>query len=153
MNIEETLQETLEELLDKLKMDYSNITISEDDHENYIINISSNDPSPLIGYHGNNIHAIQHILKVICWKKTKNTQFNILLDIDDYRKRREEQAINLTERKIEYVRQNGRPQHLPAMSPYLRRKVHLHCMSPGFEDIETISQGENDKRHIIIKLK
>lgn len=153
MDIEEILQETLEDLLSKLDLEYSQIDISEEDTGNYFININSEDPSQLIGHHGNNIQAIQHLLKVLSWKKAKNNQFNILLDVDEYRKKREEKAIEITQRKVEIARKSGRLQKLPPMSPYLRRKIHLYCMGAGFEDIETLSEGEGEKRHVIIKLK
>lgn len=153
MDIEETLQETLEEILNKLDAEYSKITISEDEKSSFTINITSENPSLLIGYHGENIQAIQHLLKVLCWNKCPNEQFNVLLDIDDYRKRQEENVITLAIRKVEGARKTGRPQSLPPMSPYFRRAVHTLCMGAGYDDVETISEGENDLRHVIIKLK
>lgn len=153
MDIPELLEETLEQLLIKLGLEYNEINVSEEEANNFFINVNSDDPSALIGYHGNNIHALQHILKVLCWKKAKNNQFNIVLDIDNYRKRREEKAITMAQRKIDFARKTGKPQSLPPMSPYLRRKIHMHCMGAGFDDIETYSEGEEGKRHIIIKLK
>lgn len=153
MDTEETLKETLEEILKRLETDYSKITIIEEEKGNFAINIVSDNPSLLIGYRGENIQAIQHLLKTIIWKKNQNEQFNILLDIDDYRKRQEENAINMAERKIKIARDTGRPQSLPPMSPFLRRKVHTLCMGAGYDDIETLSEGVGDKRHIIIKLK
>jgi spoIIIJ-associated protein len=153
MDIEETLKEVLEKLLGMLGTEYKKISVEEDEKDNYYINIESDNASLLIGYHGENIQALQHILKVLVWKKTNNTQFNILLDIDNYRKRQEENVIKLTERKVSTVRATGRPQSLPPMSPYFRRKVHMHCMGAGFDNIETISQGDNDRRYIVIKLK
>lgn len=153
MDTEDLLKKTLLEILDKLGVSYSKIKINEEEKNTYVINIESENPSLLIGYHGDNIHAIQHILKTLVWKKTKTEQFNVLLDIDDYRKRQEDTAINLAKRKIEYVRKTSRMQSLPPMSPYLRRKIHMLCMEPGFDDIETLSEGINDARYIIIKLK
>ncbi len=153
MDIEETLKEVLEELLKMLGTDYKKITVEEDEKDNFYINIESDNASLLIGYHGENIQALQHILKVLIWKRSNNTQFNILLDIDEYRKRQEENVIKLTERKVDMVRKTGRPQSLPPMSSYFRRKVHLHCMGAGFDNIETVSQGENDRRYIVIKPK
>lgn len=153
MDTEDLLKKTLLEILDKLGVDYSKIKINEEDKNTYVINIESENPSLLIGYHGDNIRALQHILKTLVWKKTKTEQFNVLLDIDDYRKRQEDTALNLAKRKIEYVRKTGRMQSLPPMSPYLRRKIHMLCMEPGFDDIETLSEGVNDARYIIIKLK
>lgn len=153
MDIEEVLEETTKEILDMLKVEYSKITVNEDEKDNYSINIQTDNPSLLIGYHGDNIQALQHILKVLVWKKSGHEQFTILLDIDDYRKRQEENIMKLTERKIETLRKTGRKQSLPPMSPYFRRKVHLLCMGAGYDDIETLSQGEADRRHIVLKLK
>ncbi len=153
MELEEVLQETIKELLDKLAIDYSDIEITEEDKDSFNINIKSENPSILIGHHGNNIFALQHLLKVLAWKKIQNEHFNILLDVDDYRKRQEENILSLAERKIDSVRKTGRPESMPPMSPYFRRKIHMLCMSPGYNDIETLSEGEGDRRHLILKLK
>ena len=153
MNIEETLEEILTEILTKLGTEFSKVTVEEEENKNFAINIESDNPSMLIGYHGDNIQALQHILKVIAWKKTQSEQFNILLDIDNYRKRQEENVMALAERKVDAARKTGRKQVLPPMSSYFRRKVHLMCMESGFEDIETYSEGDGDRRQIIIKLK
>lgn len=153
MDIEDSLKEILEKLLQLLGTDYKKIVIEEDEKDNYAINIESDNASILIGYHGENIQALQHLLKVLAWKKTNNEQFNILLDIDGYRKRQEESIINLAQRKVDIARRTGRPQAMPPMSPYFRRRVHLYCMGAGFDDIETLSNGEDETRHIVIKLK
>ena len=90
MNIEETLEELLTEILKKLGTDFKKVTVEEEENRNFTINIESDNPSLLIGYHGDNIQALQHILKVIAWKKLQNEQFNIIVDIDNYRKRQED---------------------------------------------------------------
>lgn len=153
LDIDDIIKETLEELLNRMDVDYSKILIDEDEEGTFHVNIKTDHPSILIGYHGLNVQAIQHVLKVLCWKKTNDAKYNIYLDVDDYKKRQEENVIKLAERKIEAVRDNGRPQHLPPMSPYFRRKIHTLCMNAGYEDLETLSEGENDRRHVIIKLK
>lgn len=153
MDIEDVLKETLEKILKKLGVDYTKITINEEEKGSYSINISSENPSLLIGYHGDNIQALQHLLKTLVWKQSKNEQFNILLDVDDYRKRQEENMLTLAQRKIEQTRRTGRPQKLPPTSAYFRRKVHLMCMGAGYDDVETISEGKGDTRYIIIKPK
>lgn len=153
MDLEDVLQETTKELLNKLGIEYTEIDINEEDKDSYNINIKSENSSILIGHHGNNIFALQHLLKVLAWKKINNEHFNILLDVDDYRKRQEENVLSLAERKIESIRRTGRPESMPPMSPYFRRKIHMLCMSAGYNDIETISEGEGDRRHLILKLK
>ncbi|MFH1284633.1 MAG: KH domain-containing protein [Candidatus Peregrinibacteria bacterium] len=153
MDIEDVLKDMLEEILKKLGVAYTKVTVSEEEKGNYEVNIESENPSLLIGYHGDNIQALQHLLKTLAWKKTKTEQFNIVLDIDDYRKRQEENVLALAERKVEAVRKGERPQKLPPMSPYFRRKIHMMCMGAGFDDIETTSEGIGDRRYVIIKLK
>ncbi|MFH1218258.1 MAG: R3H domain-containing nucleic acid-binding protein [Candidatus Peregrinibacteria bacterium] len=153
MDTEETLKDILEEVLKKLDVDYKKITISEDEKDNFKANIDSENPSLLIGYHGDNIYALQHIVKVIAWRKLQDSKFNILIDVDNYRQRQEESILAIAERKIEFVRKTGKPQRLQPMSPYYRRKVHMLCMSAGYDDIETLSEGDGESRYITIKLK
>jgi len=153
MDIKEILKELTETLLIKLGTEYSNITVEEGERNDYNINIESDTPSLLIGYHGENIQALQHLLKVLAWKQAENKQFNVVVDVDNYRKRQEENVIKMLERKIETVRKTGKTQVLAPMSPYFRRKIHLHCMESGYEDIETYSEGEKEKRHLTIRLK
>ncbi len=153
MDLDDLLKETLEELLNKLGVEYSRINVIEEEKDSYLINLESENASLLIGYHGANIQALQHLLKTLCWKKAANDQFNIMLDIDGYRQRQEENVLNLAQRKIDTLRKTRRPQTMPPMSAYFRRKVHMLCMGAGFEDIETISQGDGEQRHIILKLK
>lgn len=155
MDLEEIISEALKDLLKHLDIKYTKIEISkEDDKDTYILDIKSEDQNLLIGYHGQNLQSIQQVLKTIVVKKAKdNTAFHIVLDIDGYRKRQEENAINLADRKISVLRRSHRPQSLPAMPAYFRRKIHLHLMGPGYEDIETNSIGEGEDRHIVLKLK
>jgi spoIIIJ-associated protein len=154
MNIEDILKDTLEDLLKKLSMDYSDIEINEEEKDLYVMNIKSENPSEIIGHHGDTIKALQHILKIMALRKHgTEKQFNISLDTDNYKKRQEENVMKIAERKVEMLRKTGRPQPLPPMSPFFRRKVHLHLMGAGFDDIETTSVGDGDLRHIVIKIK
>jgi len=153
MEIIEALKETLEELLKRLEVPYTDMDIVEDEKDTFLVNIKSENPNLLIGFRGINIQAIQHLLKVMAWKKCKTENFSITLDVDDYRKRQEENMIAMAQRKIEMARKFHRPQRLPPMSPYFRRKIHLMCMGSGYEDVETLSDGEGEMRHIIIKPK
>lgn len=154
MDLQSTFEATIKELLDSLGLDYSKFTIKENEEaQSYRINIDSEDPSLLIGYHGENLLALQHILKVILWKKLNRSDFSIVLDVDEYRKRQEENVVSLAERKVEIARNTNTDQKLPPMSPYFRRLVHMHLTKPEFDDIGTESVGEDDRRQVIIKVK
>lgn len=154
MNTEDVVKETTEDILKHIGIEYSEIEVYESETDLFHVNVKSENASLLIGHHGENIQALQHLVKVLSWEKLKNdNQFHVILDIDDYRKRQEDSVINLAERKVSILRRTRRPQILPPMSPYFRRKIHLHLMGSGFDDIETISKGDDDMRHIVIQLK
>ena len=153
MDIDDILKETLEEMLKHLDVEYTKIEIDEEE-DNFNINIKSDNPSLLIGYHGENIQALQHLIKVLSYKRVSDDKkFHITLDVDDYKKRQEENVIALATRLVDKARQTGRPQSLPPMSAYFRKKIHTHLMGAGYDDVETESRGEADRRHVVIKIK
>ena len=152
MDIEKSLTNQLEELLNRLEVPYDSVGIQKDTEDNppiYRINIETEDPSVLIGFHGENIHALQHLLKVLAWEQARE-DFNILLDVDNYRKRQEENVINLAERKAEMARKTKKTQGLPPMSPYFRRLVHLYLAKPEYDDLSTKSIGDGNHRQVTI---
>lgn len=154
MKTESSIEEILENLLIKLGVEFSKITVEKKEDKTYAVNIESEEASILIGHHGETIKSLQHILKVLCWSNLKiGEEFNVIVDIGNYRKKQEESVVNLAERKVEFVRKTNRAQSLPPMSPYFRRVIHMHLMQPGYEDVETYSSGEGEMRHIIIKPK
>lgn len=150
-NIETLLQELLEDLLNRLATPFRRIRIEAKDDNNYRLNIESEEPSLLIGRHGENIAALQNIVKNISWKQFPG-DYKITIDVDDYRKRQEENVIKMAERKAEFASRTQQAQTLPAMSPYFRRIIHLH-LAKNFNDLVTESDGVGDFRHVIIKPK
>ncbi len=106
----------------------------------------------LIGWHGETISALQHMLKCILWKKKIGDHLQITVDVDGYKKRQEESIIRLADRKAEYAIESQKEIQLPAMNPYFRRKIHLYLASSDvFKDkITTESTGEGENRAIRI---
>lgn len=145
------IQEVVEELLQKLSTPFRKVRLEKRDDDSFRLNIESEEPSLLIGHHGENINALQSIVRTILWRKT-NSDINVVLDVDDYRKRQENNVLELAERKVETLHKNGETQSLPPMSPYFRRLVHLH-LAKKYSDITTESVGEGDFRYLTIKIK
>jgi len=144
------IQETVEEILKRLYTPFRKVKLEKKDNM-YRINIESEEPSLLIGYHGENIYALQNIVRTILWSK-KPGDYNVFIDVDDYRRRQEENVLKLAERKVDNLRKSGKSQSLPPMSSYFRRLVHLH-LAKKFEDIDTESIGEGDFRYLTITSK
>lgn len=153
--MEEYLQDIISNLLHALKVDFDHVQIDIkqdfDGDDYYYCNIITKDASILIGKKGRNIQAIQHLVKLILFKRTNNDT-KISIDVDSYRERQEETVRVIAERHVQKVLENGQSQALPPMTPYFRRVVHMH-LTENFKDIETQSRGYGERRHIVISKK
>ena len=102
----------------------------------------------LIGEHGNNLIAIEHLVKRIL-RKRYNEEYKFTLDINDYRIRRLEdlkQEVKVAAKKVRTFQQ---PVSLRPMSSFERRIVHL--LLAEYPDIMTESIGQDPERKVIIK--
>ena len=157
INMEDLVQETLASILQHVGVPFRKFKVSVDkNHPSgvvvYRIDIDSDEAATLIGFHGETIYALQHLLKSLVWKKTSENIF-VIVDVDSYRKRQEESVLALAIRKVESARKTLQEQVLPPMSPYFRRVIHLALTKPEFSDIMTESVGEGDQRAVTIKVK
>lgn len=156
MAIEDLIQDTLAEILKNMGIPFRGFKVSSKkgvaDDTVYYIDIHCDEAATLIGYHGETIYALQHVLKSLVWKRANQSVF-IVLDVDGYRKRQEESVLMTAMKKVALARKTLEPQALPPMSPYFRRIVHLALTKPEFKDIETESVGEGDERAVTIKVK
>jgi len=145
---------TLTSILDHLGLPHDGCTITKEG-EITRVEIHSKEPSRLIGWHGETLNSLQHLLKSIIrsLEKLERTPF-ILLEIDGYRKMQEDKVRRIAEQKADFVRRTGTRIALQPMSPYFRRIVHTHVTtSPLLQDLSTESIGEGDYRQIVLKLK
>lgn len=150
--MELVIKETLEKILEVMQMPFSGVTVKKEGDNSYYVAIDTSSSNLLIGWHGETIAALQHMLKCILWKRKIGSDTQIILDVDGYKKRQEESVVRLAERKAEYALENGIEVKLPSMNAYLRRKVHVFlAASTKFKDkILTESMGEGEDRAIKI---
>jgi predicted RNA-binding protein Jag len=119
------------------------------------VDITSDTPSRLIGWHGETLNSVQHLAKSIVRSQAKLDRAPFLvLDVDGYRRMQEEKVRKVAEQKADFVRRTASRVALAPMSPYFRRIVHLHVSnSPDLQDLTTESIGEGEYRQIVLKLK
>ena len=103
----------------------------------------------LIGRKGERLSALQHIVNLLLSKRM-GTWTRVLVDVEDYRGRRERQLREIALRAAERVEETGKMLQLEAMPALERRWIHLALRDqPG---IRTQSIGEEpDRRVVIIK--
>lgn len=147
--MEEIIEETLRPILELMHIEFKGIQVEAAEENHYRVNIEAVTPQHLIGYHGATLFALQHLLKILLHKKAEQ-EFSIALDVDNYRRRQEENVLQMAEQKVEQVRKVKMAQKLPPMSPYFRRLIHLHLAQPEFSDVQTQSEGNGNYRAIVI---
>ncbi len=150
--MELVIKETLEKILEVMKVPFSGVTVEKEGETSYYVSIDTSSSNLLIGWHGETIAALQHMLKCLLWKKNIGGKIQVVVDVDGYKKRQEESVIRLAERKAEYAVETQKEVVLPPMNPYFRRKIHLHLAeSDKFKDtVETTSVGEDKERAVKI---
>jgi spoIIIJ-associated protein len=148
------IQDILGTLLTHLGLPSEGITVTEEG-DILRVDIKSPQPSRIIGWHGETLNALQHLVKsmVRAKEQLEKSPF-IVIDVDGYRRAQEEKIRRLAEQKADFVRRTGSRIALAPMSPYFRRIVHLHVANtPNLQDLTTESIGEGEYRQIVLRLK
>jgi len=112
-----------------------------------VYDIEGEDLGILIGRRGQTLMALQYILNLIVSKHTKR-RVSFGIDVDFYRRRREEALIGLAKRMAARVRGTGRSVTLEPMPPAERRIVHIALADDPA--VMTVSIGEGEARKVAI---
>lgn len=149
-NTEKQIKKLVSEFLVQLGIDFTDVEVEETEENNYRVNLVSEEPSLMIGHHGENLLAMQKILTAMSHKQL-GENIVIMFDVDNYRKRQEENVLTIAAQKIKEVQATKVQSALPPMSPYFRRLVHLYIKENGLNDVTTESIGEGNYRQVVIK--
>ena len=101
----------------------------------------------LIGRRGETLRSLQFMVNLLVSRKVQKWP-QVVVDVGNYRQRRQESLEGLARRMAERVRQSGRPLMLEPMGAYERRIVHLALRSDP--SVYTESTGEGENRKIVI---
>jgi spoIIIJ-associated protein len=150
--MKKNLKSLAEKLLELLEIKAGTIEIKGTQTEGYQLNLqlNSQDTGILIGFHGDTIAALQLIINLLLYKQTGEWH-KIIVNIGDYREKREQSLVKLAQDTKEKVKATDQPMALFNLNPFERRTVHT--LLADDPDVETISEGEGRHRHLIIKPK
>ena len=112
-----------------------------------ILSVSGQNLGVLIGRRGDNLASLQFMVNLILSKGRRQWP-RVVIDVENYRARREESLKSLADRIAYRVGRNGRPFTLEAMPASDRRVIHLSLRER--DDIETYSIGEGVSRRVVI---
>jgi spoIIIJ-associated protein len=142
--------EVLETLLSLLKVD-ATVRVREPETPGdgvglvrAVLDVSGEDLGILIGRRGDTLASVQYLVNLIVSRKSK-TRIAFGVDVEGYRRRREESLKNLALRMAERVRNTGQTITLEPMPPNERRIVHLALAKDTSVITESVGEGENRK--------
>ncbi|MEI7883745.1 MAG: RNA-binding cell elongation regulator Jag/EloR [Clostridia bacterium] len=104
----------------------------------------------LIGRRGETLDALQYLTNLVV-NKNLTERVRVVLDIENYRERREETLISLAKRLALKAKKTGRNCVLDPMNPHERRVIHTALQND--QEVETHSEGSEPYRHIVINPK
>lgn len=125
------------------------VSLVEGDNNKFVCDIKTQkDANFIIGQNGENLQALQHIVRLLVRKQVEEN-IKFILDVNSYKKDQEVSIIELAESSAKKVIKEKRAVVLRPMSAYNRRLVHM-LLSQN-EKVITESIGDNDERRIVIK--
>ena len=147
---DELKQRTIDFLVELAKKMNIDITVECEINENDLnFNVKGENVGKLIGYRGETLNAIQVLLGGL--KRSGEGRYRLYLDVEDYKKGREQTLVDLANRMADKAEEIERNVHLDPMSAYERRIVHSALQNRTL--VETESMGEGETRHVVIKFK
>ena len=118
-----------------------------------ILNISASDGqdmAALIGSRGDTLRQFGFLVSSMLGRRMDQS-VRIVIDVDNYRRRREDSIRDLAMEAADAVRETGRTVTLRVMPGHERRIVHLALAED--EEVHTYSIGQNRSRRVVIALR
>lgn len=112
-----------------------------------IIDIQGEDAGLIIGRRGETLRALQYVTNIILGRREDDAG-PIIVDVEQYRDRREQQVSVLAERMAERAISSGQPVEMEAMSAADRRLVHVALAED--KGVTTESSGEGTQRRVVV---
>jgi spoIIIJ-associated protein len=102
----------------------------------------------LIGRHGQTLEALQDLVRAAVQRRGEE-RCRVMVDVEDYRKRRRSQLEARARESAKRVKRTGKPERMESMNAYERKVVHDAAGEVG--GVETGSEGEDPERRVVIR--
>ena len=145
------LEEVTSEILEKLGIKGNIFIVTNampDDDDSVCVQIQSKDSGFLIGKSGNNLFALQHLIRIVVSKRLEE-RFNFIVDVNSYIENQREDIMDRAANVIAEVEETGHAIELPPMNSYERRLVHMKVARKN--SVLSESAGEGLERRVLIK--
>lgn len=127
-----------------------NVTVGGDDSERVLLEVDGEDAGFVIGKKGATLDAVQYVLnRIAAGQKTVDRPIHV--DAAGYRGRKAESLTELARKLADDARRTKRPVRAEPMNAQDRRILHVALANET--DLETLSEGEEPMRRVVVHLK
>ena len=145
----EIAKEFIENILVNSKI---NAKVNATQKDNLIkISIEGKEATCLIGRRGETLDSVQFLTGLALNKINKDSHMRVLVDIENYRNKREESLVRYARKVAREVAKTRRTKKLDYMNPYERRIVHSALQNDKY--VITYSEGTDPYRRLVIEYK
>jgi len=142
------IKQITKDIIDLLKYNAEVMVLEEGDGVK--INIISSDPSLMIGYNGQNLYALEHVVRLLANKNQEDFVY-INLDVADYKNKRKSMLEDMVKKAVTQIKKDQKNVEFESLNPSERKIVHTLCQP--IDGITSESTGEGQDRKIIIKVQ
>jgi spoIIIJ-associated protein len=115
---------------------------------NLYLEIKGDQEGILIGKHGRTLESLQMLINRMVNKQLKSSM-RVLIDIDDYRKRRVDRMAKMAQRLGEKAKRTGHSLTVGPLNAHDRRIIHITLKEDPSLKTESLGEGELKKIKII----
>ncbi|MBP1047091.1 protein jag [Enterococcus sp. BWM-S5] len=116
--------------------------------DNMIFHLDTEKPGILIGKHGKVLNAMQYLAQVFIHRAAAN-KLSVVVNVGDYREKRQAILKRLAERTAEKVKRTGQPVFLEPMPAFERKQIHFTLSKDEY--IKTHSEGDEPYRYLVVE--
>lgn len=148
VTVDDIIIDFLKPILEKMGIT-ANLEITHEEDQ-ITVRLTGDDIGIVIGRRGETLDALQYLLSLVVNRRSEEYT-RVIMDVADYRKKREETLVRLAKRVAEKVIKYRKNITLEPMNPYERRIIHSTLQNHKY--VETQSTGEEPNRRVIVRYK
>lgn len=145
----EKAQVFLDKIFIQMKLDV--VIQQQDTAEGHVFNLQGPDLGILIGKHGQTLDALQYLTNLAANRGLGEDKVRIILDVENYRDRRQDTLHRLALRLADRVKHSGEKIVLEPMNRHERKIIHTALQDN--RGVMTYSDGEEPYRKVVIDVR
>lgn len=149
-NKEEAIQKVIDYLTTTVEVYGADAKVTAEETSQAItFNIESDKAGLIIGKHGKIINALQTLAQTV-YQQNERKRASVIVNVGDYRERREKILENIADRTAERVLRTKQPVFLEPLPASERKQIHARLSKN--DRLSTHSEGKEPHRYLVVEI-